>query len=261
MTAWVTDPVEALALRVLAETEVPFELPVPVERVAHALGVWEITPREMSQDGFIEARTNRIVIAVRAGVPDTRRRFTIAHEIGHLVLANPQFEAASLLRERHWGGEEQFCDAFAAALLLPASFLDGYSARPQTLFNLNDCAESAGVSARVAMIRLAQLAGWRKVLLRFSRHGGGWQFQSVDGLPSRHRAGLGMTKTTGELLDDVRRSRSGYRRAALTIKMAGRPALLDAEIQSKRWSAVALAAPLSQKAQPSRGGPRRVSSP
>jgi|SRR6516164_8204568 Zn-dependent peptidase ImmA (M78 family) len=62
--------------------------PVPVEQIAQCLGA-RIVYKELSEDdfsGMIYSGDDEIVIVINSGHPQTRQRFTIAHEIGHLVL-------------------------------------------------------------------------------------------------------------------------------------------------------------------------------
>lgn len=57
------------------------------------------------------------VVAMREGLPGDRQRFTLAHELGHLVLAFEEDGA-----EERWG-EERACHRFAGAFLAPAPTL------------------------------------------------------------------------------------------------------------------------------------------
>ncbi len=59
------------------------ELPVPVESIAEDLLGLAIEARELEVSGMLIPAERRIL--VRADEPDERRRFTIAHELGHWV--------------------------------------------------------------------------------------------------------------------------------------------------------------------------------
>ena len=71
-------------------------------------------------EAALEPRGDGHAIVLRGGSDERRRRFTIAHEIGHFVL-HPQ----RLAPERGgavnaaWQGQEREADQFAAELLMP----------------------------------------------------------------------------------------------------------------------------------------------
>ena len=57
------------------------EIPVPVESTAEDLLGLEIERAEIDVSGMLFPAERRIM--VNAGEPETRQRFTIAHELGH----------------------------------------------------------------------------------------------------------------------------------------------------------------------------------
>lgn len=116
------------ARRLLREHDVT-KAPTPVADIAAVLGA-EIneTPFEGDMSGVLMRTEGRIVIAVNRTQAHVRRRFTIAHEIGHLVLhrgrpviidklvrINLRDGRASLASD----AEEIEANAFAAELLMP----------------------------------------------------------------------------------------------------------------------------------------------
>jgi Zn-dependent peptidase ImmA (M78 family) len=105
--------------------------PVDVFALAKAAGA-DVVQHEFEKDGGISGMlyrdATRTVIGVNAAHSLTRRRFTIAHELGHLQLhpgrplildaparVNFRDRTASLATDR----EEIEANAFAAALLMP----------------------------------------------------------------------------------------------------------------------------------------------
>lgn len=116
--------VQREAARLLASTE---QLPIPVERIAADLGF------ELSFDAVEEGlsgaaiRTPRgAIVSVNSGHPYRRQRFTIAHEIGHLLLhvdSSEFVDAATVVGYRVAGAtssiDETEANHFAAELLLP----------------------------------------------------------------------------------------------------------------------------------------------
>ncbi len=80
---------EALVKRILrAEPDLP--VPVPIEVLCDRLGILRID--DLDTDGFEgglitdATRSEGIILAKRAGEP--RRRFTLAHELGHFLMAH-----------------------------------------------------------------------------------------------------------------------------------------------------------------------------
>lgn len=72
--------------RLLAENGV-FEAPVPVDLFARSLGaqiMYTNFNREVS--GVLVRHESKTMIAVASEQPPARQRFTIAHELGHLLL-------------------------------------------------------------------------------------------------------------------------------------------------------------------------------
>jgi Zn-dependent peptidase ImmA (M78 family) len=119
---------ESAAQRVLSEHGVE-EAPVPVDDIAHQLGV-VIThvPFEGDISGMLFRAGTKPVIGVNARQSRVRQRFTVAHELGHLQLhpghdvhvdrdikVNFRDEASG--RATHV--DEIEANAFAAELLMP----------------------------------------------------------------------------------------------------------------------------------------------
>jgi len=106
------------------------ELPVPVEKIAEKLGaILSFEPFEGDQDisGVLYRKGGDVIIGVNSSHARVRQRFTIAHEIGHLLLhdreifvdkvvkVNFRDKRSSLAVDR----EEIAANAFAAELLMP----------------------------------------------------------------------------------------------------------------------------------------------
>ncbi|MEM9165413.1 MAG: ImmA/IrrE family metallo-endopeptidase [Planctomycetota bacterium] len=102
-------------------TERGYEL----RKVAGDLGVIEIFDSEMAEDGALDPIDDKhYVMYLNRWASDARRRFTMAHELGHallhqLVPASRRFETRSLFLSVGADGEERLCDALAAELLMP----------------------------------------------------------------------------------------------------------------------------------------------
>lgn len=112
-------------------------IPVPVERIARALGAQlRYSPLENEISGMIFIRDGAPIIGVNSLHHVHRQRFTIAHEIGHLSLHRDQLAASvhvdksfPVLRrdEQSATGTDQIevaANQFAAALLVPRAIID-----------------------------------------------------------------------------------------------------------------------------------------
>jgi Zn-dependent peptidase ImmA (M78 family) len=113
--------------------------PVPVEQLGRALGVEiRLAPTEEPLSGFLlrEDQAHRAIIGVNQAQHRHRQRFTIAHELGHFLLHAGQdlyvdghAESGLKMSRRDEAAsagtnvEEIEANAFAAELLMPATFL------------------------------------------------------------------------------------------------------------------------------------------
>lgn len=106
------------------------EVPVPVERVAVAIGAQIILER-MGPDvsGMTYRQDEQVIIGLNGAHHPRRRRFTAAHEIGHVQLhpGRPLLIDSSIrvnfrdpVSSMATDAEEIEANAFAAALLMPA---------------------------------------------------------------------------------------------------------------------------------------------
>ena len=100
--------IRAEAERLLARYKV-VEPPVDVERIAFGEGLRIVRKHLGQTDGFVEDD----LLTVNAEHARTRQRFTIAHELGHLVLHADGTDVNS----------EREADQFASALLIPREML------------------------------------------------------------------------------------------------------------------------------------------
>jgi len=106
------------------------ELPVPVEMIAEQSGA-AVRYRTFDGDvsGLLLRTEDGIIIGVNSTHPKTRQRFTIAHELGHLLLHKEELlhvdESASIrFRDEESSlatkADEIEANQFASELLMPA---------------------------------------------------------------------------------------------------------------------------------------------
>ena len=140
--------------------EVGARVPVDVAVLASARGVSEVREAEQEEAGCILFEGDRLVIQVRARDPETRRRFTVCHEICHTF-----FPALGARRVDETVGEfseadpiEYLCDVGAAELLMPrqpfCSEMPEGDLRVDDVLRLADCFRSG---PQATSIRLAGL--------------------------------------------------------------------------------------------------------
>lgn len=107
------------------------ELPIKTGELCKALGVAVryYTPTDGS-DGKSLIVDGRPVILVSSAVPLSRQRFTVAHELGHILLGHVgKYELVNREPDPKDSPIEQAANVFASRLLAPACVLWGCGAR------------------------------------------------------------------------------------------------------------------------------------
>jgi Zn-dependent peptidase ImmA (M78 family) len=124
----------AIVGRLLIENKV-VRPPVRVERIARKIGA-RIVAQSLDDgvSGFVYKDKTQSIIGVNTYHSRTRQRFTIAHELGHLLLENRQGihvdQGDFLLKFRNEDSskgtidQERDANLFAAELLLPRGLLE-----------------------------------------------------------------------------------------------------------------------------------------
>lgn len=178
--------VERVAERVKAAAGVASTPPIDLIRVAGYLGVAEIREIEMVEDGRLEQVEGRSCIYVRAQSARSRKQFTIAHELGHIVLAGRERRLIAHRSAATADPAERFCNQFAAALLIPEHWLIGAGGnREESLAVARQVSRLTGTSLAATVVRLRDVLRWRSSLLNWRRLDGTWRLSSTVGLPHR----------------------------------------------------------------------------
>lgn len=164
--------VEELAAEVLRASNVT-KPPVPIETIARHHGlVVRSQPLQSDLSGFLYRDDRQPVVGVNSSHRMVRRRFTIAHELGHFLLHQShklRVDRSVLARLRGSTAEDTIdvdeveANRFAAAVLMPTELLKGDLAqlRPMDILHDEDdiktLARRYGVSAQALLLRLDDL--------------------------------------------------------------------------------------------------------
>ncbi|MBF6612273.1 MAG: ImmA/IrrE family metallo-endopeptidase [Chloroflexi bacterium] len=149
------------------------QLPVDVVAIAraHNIDVREV-PLDESVSGVLIVKDGRAIIGVNVAHHPNRKRFSIAHELGHYFLhgrdapSNVFVDAAPVFfRDEHSSDGTEYqeiqANAFAAELLMPETLVKAELRKKRVdAFDeaaLHDLAEGFGVSAQALSIRLTKL--------------------------------------------------------------------------------------------------------
>ena len=144
--------------------DIATKLPVPLESIAKYLGVSEIIQKPLEgYDGLLMQSPNgSIIIFINSNTSSSRKRFTLAHEIGHIIINRSlgdkspnELNCDKFNPESK--DEEQLCDRIASEILMPNAFLKqfcidhGIKALSLEMFsNLFGCSKES-VARRIAV--------------------------------------------------------------------------------------------------------------
>lgn len=129
------------------------ELPVPVEAIAADLLGLHVEEGELDGSGILVPAERRVVL--NAAEPPSRRRFTLAHELGHWVCQVLEGHNAPIycrdldVTEATDRALEREANVFAAELLMPEP-----TVRSRWDGSISACAETFGVSEEAMHWRL-----------------------------------------------------------------------------------------------------------
>lgn len=137
-------------------------------------------------DGACAATSDgqHVLIALNAGRPGERIRFTAAHELGHWVMALPE--------EMPEKDKENCCHRFAGAFLYPAkSVTSDFGSHPRSRVHpreLLNAKRQYGISMHAALRRLKDLkllneGGYKSLTIQFSANG--WRKSEPEPLPCK----------------------------------------------------------------------------
>ncbi len=118
----------------------------------------EVKISPLNCDGWCLQHNDRAIIRINSEMSDVRKRFTLAHELGHLIYEVPTVVGESVLTFGKRNKEERRIDKFAAELLLPGSkVLASIQEIPVTAKAIQRLAKKARVSDLAVALRVANL--------------------------------------------------------------------------------------------------------
>lgn len=102
--------------------------PVDLSKITSLWSELEICYDELKDEGYLlDLGAFGKEIVIRSSTPVSRQRFTIAHEIGHLILQEHKIRLAKDVffhsKEARNSFIEQWCNEFAASLLMPKEWI------------------------------------------------------------------------------------------------------------------------------------------
>jgi hypothetical protein len=235
-------PADILAHRLFELADVPWAPPVPVESLAQRLGVDRITFVDLLEDGSLERHGSATQILIRRDLHEARRRFTIAHELAHLMLTFREARAVAYRTIRNSNDVERFCDEIAAAVLFPRWWMQRhYARRIHNLSTIRHLAHQTGTSMGAAVVRLSEVLGWTESLLRFRFDDGRWRFVAGAAVPAGLHGHVRTLKTTGGRLEELATKTRRDVRSTLPLLVNQRDVLVTGQLSVCVPSAMMLA--------------------
>lgn len=153
--------------------------PIAIEDCARAVGIGRVEPRQLhaDTDGYLgELPDGTVVLRFRDDLPGTRRRFTIAHEVAHFLIARERAgegEPPQLDGDRSNPIEERASNRIAAELLMPESrFVRALEARPVSWRSIVQLGAMFVVSQEAVAYRILEVPHVRAIFLKIDVQGG-----------------------------------------------------------------------------------------
>lgn len=140
---------------------VPLTFPIPIYKVVKQyipdVRIFMIRSTDQDINATVSAlathdMTNGWIIGVNGNESPKRQRFSIAHELAHIVLMPNPASIVYCGKNNDW--EEKLCDIFAGNILMPDEMVSQYYNNLSSKPFLEEVATAFQVSPQVAYIRL-----------------------------------------------------------------------------------------------------------
>lgn len=215
---------------------------VDVYELARRAGAETVLSSKLVEDGRVDETSYRARILLLSRPPEPRRRFTLAHELAHLVLSEPEvLRLVHATLNRSAVDVERLCNAFAAELLMPRRWIEEeFAGASERLDVLDDVVDRADVSVSAALTRLAIVLQWRSSLIYFQRRRD-WAPVVIAG-NSIDTHCLEATKQAVDILAAVNGSESRVHES-IELTLRGRPITVSGELRRSAAGVLCLARP------------------
>jgi hypothetical protein len=190
------------ARRLVAQSGTGFP-PADLDNMVKSLGLPPVRYVPLAVDGRLVRDGPNYSIEVNERHPPARKRFTIAHEIGHIILGSGGLLGCSRI---HMGGavgqepdprEEGLADLAAAEILMPAHWaFEFLGTRLPTFSTIAAMAKACETSIEVAARRLVECGDWRCRLIWWRQ--GGSRLRAVRSFPNYDPVVLSGMELLGE---------------------------------------------------------------
>lgn len=169
--------------------------PTSLSLIWRKLGA-EVVEGDLPNPGHLEVQSRGFRIHVQSGWSWQRRRFTIAHEIGHILLlrtlADEPEAIRALLAGHEWSEAERLCNWAAAELLFPSEQWPDLALDSISASTLKDLADRFKASSAAVTVRLVQMQPEFHITLwryhaRNSREEPAWRIMNSYAADSRVR--------------------------------------------------------------------------
>lgn len=144
-----------------------------LEEVLHEIGLELFIRDVQSYEGALLRIKGvpRGYVVLSAGVAESRRRFTLAHEVGHYLLPNQQdvSQPCTKIMVESWDEAlptwEADANRFAAEILMPKAVLMPFLKQSPAFSHIEQIAATCGASLTASGYRLASLTSFRMAIV------------------------------------------------------------------------------------------------
>ena len=147
----VKEAVRIIGGRFLENVECP---PTNLEAVQNRLNVKRIETEDLPFSGELRRGQDGFTIALSKHLSPSRRRFTVAHELGHAIL-----ETTGPRCPRFGSELERLCDMLATEILMPYSLFRTLAQKPLSISKVWELSRVFGTSLSATALRGAELMG------------------------------------------------------------------------------------------------------
>jgi hypothetical protein len=208
--------------------------PVSLNALARSIGVGGIV-NGGPIEGCVDLEVDRPIIRLSRELTKNRRRFTLAHELSHVLIYRAQ-RSGSL---RPSDQLERMCDRIAAKVLLPDGWIEPLASRQWTLDDLESYASQAEVSVAALVNRISDLGGpttWLQAQAVIGTNGtrSRWVVIQRAGAKGPFARQLVFDIDTSHALSDMR---DGLHRRRVGFHVDGRRRSFDATVRKRGLAA------------------------